>query len=105
DGAAVPIAAIAELSVGLRRIDVAKVDLEQRRVVDAARIVDHAHGLDVAGVAARDLFVGRRGGPTAGVAADGVAHALERLERRLHAPEAAARENGLGQAVSAGSGG
>ncbi len=68
---AVLIAAVAELSAGIQRIDVAPEYLEQPVVADPGGIVDHLHGLGVAGRARRDLRVGGRRRVAADVAGRG----------------------------------
>ena len=65
DPRAVLVAMIAELPVALGRVDVAPVDLEQARVVDARRIEDHPHRLGVSGAPGGHLLVGRRAHATA----------------------------------------
>ena len=86
-------AAVAELAARVGRVDVAPEHLEQLRIAHALRVVLDLHRLDMPGLARRDLLVARVHDRAARVARGGREHARQRVERRLHAPEAAARED------------
>src|ERR1700704_5952407 len=96
DGRVIGAALVAELALGIDRIDVAPEPVDKLRVADLGGIVGHLHCLVVAGRLGGDLFVGRLVDGTAGVAGDRAEHARHLLEGFFHAPEAAAREGGDG---------
>ncbi len=92
DGRAVLRPPVHELAAGVRRVDLAPEHLQKLRVRDQARVVGDLHGLDVSLL--RVVVVGGIGARAARVAGDDVRNAVQFLERRLHAPEAAAGERG-----------
>ena len=63
-------------------------------VADLAVVIRDLDGLIVAGATARDLAVGRVARRSARIAGDNVQNAIDLLEIALHAPEAAASDNG-----------
>ena len=90
-------AAVAELPVVLRGVDVGPEDLEEPRIRDDLGVVKDPHGLDMPRLTGRDLLVGGRGLWPPLVAADDLYDPGGLLEVRLHAPEAAAGEERLGK--------
>jgi len=92
DGRSIPRPHIAELLVRRERIDVLPEHIEQLRVGDLRRSVENLDSIGVAG-AARGYFL-LRGAllVPARIAGRRRHDAWQRIERRLHAPEAAARE-------------
>ena len=97
DAGAVLAAHVAELRVGGQRIDVAPEHVEELCVGDLAGVVHDLDRLGVAGLAGRDLLVRRVRRAAARVAGGGRDDAVQLVERRLHAPEAAAGEGGPGE--------
>jgi hypothetical protein len=95
DGRAVLMAAIAELPLGGERVDVVPVQVEQLGVARLGRIIEDVHGLGVPGGARAHLLVADVLLAAAVEAADHRLDARLPLERRLHAPEAAAGEDRL----------
>src|ERR1051325_9222179 len=95
DGRPVLLPVVAELRVRRQRVDVVPVDVQQLLVRHLARVVQHLHRLCVAGEAGRHLLVRRVLAVAAGVAGSHGVNAVQALERRLHAPEAAAGERRL----------
>src|ERR1041385_6077558 len=91
DHRAVLRAHVVALAHALRGVVLLPERLEQVAVGDAAGVVDHAHGLGVAG-AARAHFLVRGVGRGASLVADGGGeHAIALPELALGAPEAAQR--------------
>src|SRR5262245_31207352 len=86
---------VAELTVRRRGIDVVAVDVEELLVGDPAGIEENLDRFRMAGLPRRDLFVGRILGVAARIARRRRDHPLDAVEGRLHAPEAASRENRL----------
>src|SRR3546814_15928003 len=82
---------IIALPIELRRVMNMKEDIQNVVIADHGRIEFHAHRLGMAGVAVADLAIGRRGHMPAGVAVFDREHAVQIIEDRLDAPEAAAR--------------
>jgi hypothetical protein len=73
----------------------AEVPAIEQHVVGQARGIElDLHRLGVAGVAVMDLIVAGGGGIAADVADLGGDHAVDAAEQLLHAPEAAAGEDG-----------
>ena len=98
DGGAVGRALVAELAARVERVHVAPEDVEQRVVGHLLGIVDHLDDLVVAGVAARDVVVGRVLGGAAREAGRDARHAGDAFKGRLSAPEAAGGEDrGVGR--------
>src|SRR6185312_5486598 len=82
-------ALVAELSVGVERVDIVPVMIEQLGVGDLGWVVGHLDGLFVTLMRA----IGRVGRGAAGITRDGLGHAVDLVERGLHAPEATAGED------------
>ena len=89
----VALAAVAELPAGVERVDRAQEQIVEPPLVDDRGIEGDLDRLVMARAAAHDLLVGRVLDGPAGVAGDDLAHALDLLEIRLDAPEAAARDH------------
>src|SRR5258708_3971604 len=89
DRGAILIAVIAELRVCRQRIDVAPEQVEQVFIGDLRGIEHDAHRFGVAGAAGRYFFIGRILLRPAGVAGGDRDDAVDAVEHRLPAPEAA----------------
>ena len=87
------IALVAELAVGVGRIDRPQEAGNEVGVADLPRIVDHPHRFEMTGAAAADLLVGRVGGAAATEAGRRRDHARHMLEGGFGGPEAAAGED------------
>src|SRR5207237_3244824 len=83
---------VAELAVGLRRVDVVPERVHHPLVRDLARIVHHLHRLEVPRLAGGHLLVRRVRHGAARVAHGGGHHPRDLVEGAFHRPEAAARE-------------
>ena len=90
DGTAVLRAPVRELAPGIRGIYVPPKHLEQLLVGNLVRIINHLDSLDVPGTASGNLTVGGVGLTTAGVARDGLEHAVDLFKIRFRAPKTAA---------------
>ncbi len=94
NGGAVLGARVGELAVDRRGVDVVPEHVEQLRVGHFLRVVEHLDGFRMAGFAAGNVLVARRGGLAAGVADDRFLDALHAVKGVLHTPETSAREKG-----------
>ncbi|KAG1246543.1 hypothetical protein G6F68_014596 [Rhizopus microsporus] len=72
-----------------------EIDLQQLPIADLLGVVGDFHGFGVAGAAAADGVVVGGVFLAAGIAGHRAGHALDVLEHGLHAPEAAAGDDGL----------
>src|SRR6516164_3157686 len=96
DRAAVVVAVIEELPILRQRIDVVPEHVEELVIAHLGRVVDDLHRFGMPSAAVRDLLVAGIGGVSAGVARGGADHAVDLVEIRFHAPEAAAGEGRSG---------
>lgn len=95
DGGAVLRTPVRTLLIEFRRImSYGEEDHQNLAVGDLGRIEDDADTFGMPGAAGTDRFVVRGIGGAAGVTGGGGKHAASMLEDGLHAPEAAAGENG-----------
>ena len=99
DPAAVLAAAVAELAVLDRWVDVAPEILDQLGVADLLRIVEDAHRFGMTRAPGADRFIARVVGFASGVARFDFDDAGQFFEVGLDAPKTAASENGAGLAV------
>lgn len=84
---------VAELSVGISRIDGQPEAIDQLPIADTGRVEGHLDGFQVSGSAAHHLFVGGIGRATARETRDDRDNAGHGLEIGLDGPEAPAGEH------------
>ncbi len=102
NGRAILPSLVAELTVCIQGIDVAPEHLEQPLIRHACRVVLDLQSLVVAGASTRYFLVARIDLHAAGVAGPRADDAIDLVERRFHAPEAAAGENRNGARLGLG---